>query len=573
MASNVHFEIFKRQASGGWSLVEVRDRRDDALAYAHELEKSGVAGVKVIKETFNDSTGDFTSLKIYEHGEKKKKKSKIIEEEVPSTPCFRIDDLYSYHARKTIASLIPDFLAHHKVTVTELSHRADLLEKLEATGTLLQHAIQRVAVVQASTGENQLTKIIRGLHDLTTQAFHRVYKDAEKNRYAVVQPGAFADLAAKLATTSEGSYLLDGALTLYLKDCKGWDEKVGRLMALMEETKGDGDGQKLLAASIDSLISEVLASSASLRELIGTKENHGAAVMGLVKLFLGRWDETSEREGLTALTKEFGRDSLPNARVAIAQRIITEFRSFKRLVPNSLEDELRSLRQIANLVVTGVGKYLSHEELVNAFVLRSQRLVTNESLAPYLGGVTPDVKLDRILFVEENVIGNENKRRLVAFVTPVITGSQFEEYFQNSKSPLVQRLAQLEALRVRVWRSGFPENQRVEISDALDKVAAAVEAKNKLFESIDRRNTSPTDKAMTLMKLIGANALTSPRLTTKAREMILVYLGKPGFLTGYVAQAAQNNEGFDRETAVADLMKLLEKAGITPKTGLKTIAA
>jgi len=574
MANSVHYEVFRRQgAAGSWSLADVRDRREDALKFAQELQTTGAMGVKVVKETYNDETGDYLSLKIYEHGHNKLK-VKPQQEDAPSSPCFKPDDLYSYHARKTIASLLPDFLAHHKVTVTELGHRADLLEKLEATGTLLQHAIQRVAVAQAAAGENQLAKIIRSLHDLTTQIFHRVYKDHDKGRFAVCLPGEFAQLATKLAGSSDGRYLLNGAIAHYLKDSKGWDNKVHKLMLLMDEAQEENAGGQLLLGAIDTLISEVLGGAAGLRELIGAKTNHGDAVMSLVKLFLGKEPDFAEgREGLTALTQQFRADTLPNARVAVALRIVAEIRSFKRLMPHSLEEELRTLRQIANLVVTGIGKYLSHEDLVNAFVLRSQRLVTNECLAPYLDGVTPDVKLERILFVEENIIGTENKRRLAAFVTPIVTSAQFEEHFQSPKLPLVQRLAQIEALRIRVGQAGFQENLRNEIADILDKVAAAVENRNKLFDSIERRNVSPSEKAFTLIRLLNANTLTTPRLTTKARAMILSYVGKPGFLTSYVAQTVKDGALPDREAAIADLMRILEKAGITAQTGLKSIAA
>lgn len=573
MAHAVHYEIFKRQGAGSWSLVEVRQQRDDALAYAQELVKAGVAGVKVVKETLNDSTGDYLSLKIFEHGEVKAK-AKPKHDDVPSTPCFKPDDLYSYHARKTIALLIPDFLSHYQVTVTELGHRADLLEKLEASDTLLQHAIQRVAVCQAAAGEDELAKIIRSLRDLTSQTIHRVYRDDKKGRFAKCKQGKFGALAAKLKDASDGRYLLDGAIANYLKDANGWDEKVRRLMLLMDETTEPSPGNELLLACIDSLISEVLDGPAGLKELIGDKANHGESVMSLVKLFLGREpDETEGRGGLIALTKQFKTDTLPNARVAIAQRIIAEIRSFKRLCPHSLEDEFKALRGIANLVVMGIGKYLSHEDLVASFVLRSQRLITGESLAPYLNGESPDVKLDRILLVEENVIGAENKRRLADFVTPIITSAQFEEHFQSAKLPLVQRLQQLESLRDRALHSSFQENQKADISDTLDRVAAAVESRNHLFESIDKRKASPAEKAFMLLKLLSTNTLTAPRLTTRAREMVIGYVGKPGFLSGYVAQTSQNGGAADRDVLVADLMRVLEKAGITPETGLKNIAA
>jgi hypothetical protein len=573
MAQNIHYEIFRRQGVGGWALIEAREKRDDAMELAHELVNAGATGVKVLKETFNDATGDYLSLKIFEHGAIKTK-AKPKYDDIPSTPCFKVDDLYSYHARKTIAQLIPDYLAHHKVTVTELSHRADLLEKLEAAGSLVQQAIQRVAVCQAIENENEVLKIIRSLSDLTTQACHRVYRDTAKGRFASCKPGHFAHLAEKLAEASDGRYLLNGVVAGHLKDARTWDEKVRRLMVLMDETRGETAGAKLLLTVIDTLIGEVLAGPAGLKALIGTQPNQGEGVMALVKLFLGREpDETEGRSGLIALTKQFAADTLPNARGAIAERIIAEIRSFKRLVPDSLEEELKALRQIANLVVTGIGKYLSHEDLIAAFVLRSQRLITSESLAPYIAGEPPDVKLERILFVEENVIGAENKRRLAAFITPIITGPLFEEHFQAGKQPLMTRLQQLAALSDRVMHSSFQEAQKTEICDVLDRVAAAVETRGRLFESIDRRNASPSEKVFALIKLLSSNVLTAPRLANRAREMVIGYLGKPGFLADYVAQSAKDGVSRDRDAAVAELMRQLEKAGITPETGLKTIAA
>lgn len=569
MAQNVHYEIFRRRgASGSWSLVEVRDRREDAIAYAQSLITGDAVGIRVLKETYNDATGDYLSLKVFEHGETKTK-AKAVQDDLPEAPCFRIDDLYSYHARKTIAQLLPDFLARHKVTVTELSHRADLLEKLEATGTLLQHAVQRVAVAQAASGENQLTKIIRALHDLTTQAMHRVYRDFEKKRFAVAAPGSFLPLAEKHAAVGhEGTYLLNGSLALYLKDSNGWDDKVAQLLALMDEAKGETPGAKLLFGCIDTLISEILGGSAGLRELIGAKDSHGQAIMALVKLYLGRPpEETDGRDGLIALTRQFSTDTLPNARTAIAQRILAEIKSFKRLCPSSLEEELKTLRQIANLVVTGISKYLTHEDLIAAFTLRSQRLINFEALSPYLSSVTPDVKLERILFVEENVIGAENKRRLADFVPPVITAPSFEEHFQSSKLPPVQRLQQLQRLQDRVRRSGFQEHHRKEIGDIIDKVAASVESRNRLLESIDKRPLSPTGKVVMLLKMASANTFTSPRLSNKAKLMVVNYIGKPGFLTGYVAQAS------DRDAAMAELIKSLAAVGISPETGMKAIAA
>ena len=122
-------------------------------------------------------------------------------------------------------------------------------------------------------------------------------------------------------------------------------------------------------------------------------------------------------------------DDMPEARTAIANRILAEFKSAKRLCPQALEEEFKTLRQIANRVVLGIGKYLSHEDLIAAFTLRSKRLIIHETLGEHMAGANaPDEKLERLLFVEENIIGAENKRLLATFVLPILTSSSFDAH-------------------------------------------------------------------------------------------------------------------------------------------------
>jgi hypothetical protein len=577
MAQEVHYEIFSRQgAKGGWKLLDVRSDREAALQLAQSLmTEERATGVKVVKETYSDDTGDFLTLKIFEDGHNKVKTSPA-EEDVPhALPCFKPDDLYSYHARSTITRLLTDYLARNKITVTELIHRADALEKLEATGTLLQHAIQKVAVAQAASTTTPVQQIVKSLNELTTKAFQRVYRDHRKNYFPETKADDFAKLAAGLAAQSDGAYVLNGAIARYLRDAKGWDEKVMRLLTLMQENTGEGAGRTLLLSSIDAIIAEVLGGSAALHELMGASENLGEALTRLVELFLGKEPkEAASRAGLAALTRHFAADDLPNARTAIANRLTSEFKSVKRLCPKSLIDEFKTLRLIANRLVLGIGKYLSHEDLIAAFTLRSKRLVTHETLGEHLAdATTPDEKLERLLFVEENIIGAENKRQLATFVMPIMTSPAFENFFNDAKLPIVARLQKLAALQARARRSGFQENQRQEIADLLDKVAHDAAIRAKLFESIEAKSAGPVERAITMLRLCTGAVLTEGRLSAKARELVVAQLSKPGFLTGYVAHAARAGQKPTADAAMAELMETLGKAGITAETGLKSIAA
>ncbi|HEX4636609.1 MAG TPA: hypothetical protein VH189_10535, partial [Rhizomicrobium sp.] len=108
MGREIHYEIFKRAgARGGWTLHEVSSAREVALNMAKELMTSEQAtGVKVVKETYNDDTGDFLTLKIFEDGHNQMKLAPAQEDAPNALPCFKPEDLYSYHARATMHRLL-----------------------------------------------------------------------------------------------------------------------------------------------------------------------------------------------------------------------------------------------------------------------------------------------------------------------------------------------------------------------------------------------------------------------------------------------------------------------------------
>jgi hypothetical protein len=570
MPNEVHYEIFSRHgAKGGWKMHDVRSDREVAIEFAKSLmaDEKGT-GVKVVKETYHAETGDYLTLKIFEDGHNQFKSTPAQEDTPHALPCFKPDDLYSYHARATISRLLGDYLGRNKLTLTELSHRADALEKLEATGTLLQHAIQKVAVVQAASTTTPVQQIVKTLNELVNRAIQKVYRDTRDTYFPTVALSGFNKLAATLCKQPDGAYVLNGAIANYLRDAKGWDEKVLRLLALIEQA--DGEGRTLLLAAIDTIIAEVLGGAAALRDLIGAQECFGDEMASLVELFLGAEPKDADtNKGLVALTHHFAADDLPDARTAIAQRLMAEFRSIKRLRSASLVEEFQTLREIADRLVRGIGKYLSHEDLIAAFTLRSKRLVTNETLSEHLAiATTPDEKLNRLLDVEENIIGAENKRRLAEFIVPIITALSFETYFQNPKLSILSRLQTLSTLQARALRCGFQDNQKQEIAELLDRTADGVEQRAKLFDSLFANVTNPVERANKLLKLCTEGYFTEGHLASRARELVIAQLSKPGFLTGYAAQSGQ-----DAGVAIAELTSTLDKVGISAETGLKSIAA
>jgi hypothetical protein len=403
-----------------------------------------------------------------------------------------------------------------------------------------------------------------------------VYRDQRHGVFQRVGAGQFSRYAAKIAGAGNAAYLLNGAIAKHLRDAKGWDEKVLRLLAILDEAEGDSAGATLLAQSVDAIIAEVLHGSVALHQLIGEHENLGAAVMSLVLLFLGEPPaDRIGRPGLIALTQHFAKDRLPAARTAVANRILAELRSMRRLCAGSPIDGFATLKRIANKLVMGQGKYLSHDDLVAAFGMRSRRLISHDHVEEYMADApTPDEKVARLLYVEENIVGADNKRQLVSFILPVITSAAFENHFIFGKAPPLPRLQKIAHLQASILKSGFQENQKRELAEMLDRIASEMESRAKLFDSIEAKPAGHVEKAIVILRLCAGGFLTEGRLSARARELVLGHLGQPGFLTGYAAQSAQANATVPNpQAAISELMQLLEKAGITAETGLRSIAA
>ena len=86
---------------------------------------------------------------------------------------------------------------------------------------------------------------------------------------------------------------------------------------------------------------------------------------------------------------------------------------------------------------------------MTAFQERSKRLVTHEPLLQFMQTAkTSDARLERLLVVEENIVGAENKRTLSTFMIPIISSNNFETELYAG-SPARQRLSHDHPRRVK----------------------------------------------------------------------------------------------------------------------------
>lgn len=537
LAKQIHYEVLViRAGDTGWVLQEAFAERGVALnAAKYALLQKTFSGAKVIKETCNLATGEYLPITVFEEGGPKvvKHKRQLRPEDV-RLPCVTPSDLYGPEARAAISRVLEDTLKGEGLTTMELLHRADVLQSLQSRGTVMQHAVQKWAVVQASAENLPVTEIIKQLNDLVSRGMARVFTEDRAGRCPKGAEGNLGRAWEAARAAPEPNYVINCAIARTLSKVSGCSKKLPLLLSLMDHLPGDERGQAACLASIDDFAAEMVSGRASLADFLGAQPDLGASLTLMVDLFLGNADnpDIAGRPGLKQLAGFFANDGLPHSRKAIVTRVLQELNGIKRLSPDDINREVALTRSLAKRMVLCQGPMVSLEDIVSAFETRSVRLTALEMAEEYMAAAsTPDARIELLLDLEDNIIGSASKARLVNYILPILTGPKMERLFLDTDEPLLRRLGCLAALQGRVLASGFPETEKGQVVEAFDVLSSRVEEEGQLFQSISRRAVSGAEKALTMLRLLDAKVLTEGTCATRASRHILQWMRDPEFVS------------------------------------------
>lgn len=562
MAKKIHYEVFIIKAGQKtWILHEAHDDRAAAMNSAkYALLQKAFSGARVVKETHNLETGEYLPITVFEEGGFEVVKR--TKEEV-QLPCLTPRDLYSSHARILIARVLEDALNRWGLTTMELLHRADMLEELQANGTVLQHALQKWAITQSTSANLPVVEVMKQLNELVSKGMEKCFKDARAKIFPKIKGNNLAGAWDMAERSSEPSYILGGAIADALKETDSWGEKLSVLLEYMDHLPKSEVGQTMCLSSVDDFVSEIVSGRSALGDLIGEQPDLGESLLLLVDLFLGKTDnpEIAKNQGLTRLAKCFGKDQLQHSRSAVLRRVLGELNGVKRLSPDDIHREVDVTRRLAKRMVLCQGPMASIGDIISAFERRSTRLTMPEMAEEYMSeAMTPDERIDLLLDLEENIIGDANKARLVDYIIPILTGPKMEPLFMNSEEPLLRRLGRLASLQVRVLESGFPDEEKHKVMDDFDSLSARVEIKGKLFQSIADRKVSSAEKAVTLLRLLEAGVLTQGDCASGAARHVAGFMRAADFTEALGAvKFPTNGDPSEEDMEPMERFKLLAK--------------
>lgn len=532
----IHFEVFVRKSPGsGWTLDMATEDRGLAVSTAQELVSEGrVAAARVTKESLDPETREFQTVTILKVGaEEVAKPKKVREDNEPL--CVTPQDLYTIHARERIGRLLDGWLERHKATPFELLHRPDLVEKLEASGTDLQHAIQKIAIPEAEARGLTVHELIRSFTALVERSIEKLLKDAKRGVLPDLDKQGFAEAAERVARDPERAYLLGAGVAASIAPAKTWSEKVGRLLDLAEAAPVVGPPRGLALQTLEQPLAEILGSKVGLNDILGKDLDLGGTLAAMARLTAAdSVDLLLKAEPALAkvlpelspeakrLAKWLGGEEFSAVRAALGRRILRELNGPRRLRPGDAEGEIAILRALAMALTAAAGALLPIDDVQAAFANRSKAMVTGEFVEAYLGADRSAFEeAEALVWLVENVIGGANKRQAGRWLHAVVSALRFEKEMRSGAETPSARLARLAGLQRAVARSGLAKEDFEPIQAKLGDIGGMIEADAKLTLALVRANAPALHRLTLLLKLATGEAAPLGPAADRARAEVL----------------------------------------------------
>ena len=523
---DVHFEVFlKKHQKADWALVEAIDGRQDAIGRAQTLLSQNPRGsVRVSREAFDPESRTFNSATIFETGAEKYRRDEAKDPKA-ELPCLTPDDLHKPAARETVRRALSSWLERREVMPLELLHRADLVEDLDGSENDLQHAVQKIAVARASGSDAPVHEYVKLLNALVEKAIEKARKEARAKKRD--KASGFAELTTKILSEGGPEKRLRAAIAERLSDASGIGKKAEMLLDLHDDLPSDPEAADFAAAQADAFLAEALTYDRAVRYVFGEARDLGEEVERMTTVYEARPGAEGARalpETGRRLVEKFSKKALPDSRSAVAQRIIAALSRPKRFRPDSVVDEIRLARQLAQRLIAQSGTNFNPDALVEVFTLRSARLLSPETVEEALSDAgDPAEQLERLLSMEDNIVGEANKKKLAGYVRSRLKAQPTERWFVSGPGKPMERLGRLSALQARAMKGGYAEADKHEMSHDFDALGLAVLDETKILDRVAKSDRPALDRATALLTLAAKGLVPAGRCTedAKARAMRL----------------------------------------------------
>ena len=555
--TNVHYEIMGR-VGRSWTILEVVPDRKVATDKAEKLWDSGrFTGIRVAKETYDQSQQSFGSIDIFTRGSTRK--ASKYDETGKVSPCLSPDQLYSIDGRRSIWELMSNTLEEWHLTPTELLHNIDHYYRLNDSGTRLQNAVQRVAISQGSEDgsiQERMRKLFMVI-DLAVSAMKEVQDDIP-----TLEAGRLNPLIARIEKSKNRKFLLTISIAEYLRPAVTLEDKFGRIVAILNDKR-----PKWVIEIMDQLIAEFLQHKKLLPSIIGPLQNRGQFLLFLVEFQSGNLAELQDELELNKISPDLVKlgsflsgGLLEETRRFLVTRLIDEIESPKSLNDGSLADKLFCLKTINEKIDAIDLDVTVKDNMRHALRDRAGRMVNSQTIGDFLSECQgPHEKISGLIGIANNTVGKAPKRSIVNFLMPILENQDSEAYFLALNDHPVDRLKEITGLQGQIKASELDSMHKRKLIEVFDQFATIISDKTELLKKVMGIKESVVDKVHRLLDMLIEGYFPDGKCRDDVADTLKVLMRDQQFMLALASGFGAN----DAQKALTDFKLLLVEAGIS----------
>lgn len=568
MSSATHFEILAMGA-GSWQVQAVVDSQDDAVQRAndmHRLEQDKM--FKVVRVEFTNDKGEFRERTVCKVGQAKAHAGRYGDGLDGGPICSTVEDLLSAASRRAARRVLRNWLDNVGVTTLELFHHPDHLTRLENTGSMLQSAVQRIAMAQAKAGGDlhDRQRILFRLSDELLAKTRRLWRDEERPRLRNNDVGALIEAIGK---REEAAFLFNAAIADWLSEFKSIHEKLDNLVAIIESAQDPAHLRPL-----DACLADFLDDANIVTKVLGEHASLGDALRYMVTLVGGNAESGGDELGENySQLKQLIRDGkLPLCRKSLIKRIVSSLDGVRPLSELGLVEEASINGELYRLLQRPDGRFIGGDEVNEAFMRRTDKFVNPDAIGRMLEGVThPEKRVEILLRAERGVIGEANKRRFGEYIAAILRMPDNVEMLRSPAGPAAVHMRELASLQSDLLASGLTAKQKAECSGVLDSVCVDLLQRERILEKIRERSDSAVSEGVAILRLCAGGTFTEAGAADLARSRVVNCLKAPNFLQEYLSDAVDASQ---KRSKLEELQQLFDRAKLpqTPLTAAVSLA-
>jgi hypothetical protein len=447
------------------------------------------------------------------------------------------------------------------MTITELLYSLDNYDKLDNSGTLLQNAVQRVAI-SIEDNSDSVQERMRKLYRVINMAVSII--KAETENVPSLATGRLAPLVIKLDDKQNKTFLLTASMVDYISPAKTIIDKFGRIIIFPSKSRPDW-----VMAILDRFISEFLMHQRLISHLLEDEKNldRGDYLLRLLYLQDGKIETYYKVEEQTHLPMELerlnyymGEGMLPLSQKKLVGLIHKELLSSRPLNTGGIVSQLGALRKLFDTSVSIIADEGGQEQLEEAIKTRSSRLINSQVIGELLYDINdPFSQMDFLLDLEHLAMGNSNKRTIANFMLPIMSRPDYEAIFLGMDANPLDCMRKLVTLQERVLNTGMTEMHKRKVAERLDSFSKIIMNNTQILKKVHELKMPLHEKTLKLLNMIADGYFTDGESRGKAESQVRLYMKQPSFTEDLIKGQSRK----DQENTLITFGKLLLRAKIT----------